>query len=112
MKKPTINYDDFQKLDIRIGEVKDASLIDGSKKLLSLSVDLGEEWGIVEVLTGMAEFYTPQDFIGKKFMFLANLEPKPMMGHVSNGMLMAADIDGKPILSPVSNDIQNGTIVR
>jgi methionine--tRNA ligase beta chain len=112
MKKPNCSYDDFVKLDIRVGEVKEASLVEGSKKLISLMVDLGEDFGTVEILTGMQEWYGPEDFVGKKFLFLANLEPRPMMGHVSNGMLLSADTEEKPILNSVSSNIPNGTIVR
>lgn len=112
MKKPNCTYEDFSKLDIRVGEVKEATLMEGSKKLISLMVDMGDDYGVVEIMTGMQEWYGPEDFKGKKFLFLANLEPKPMMGKVSNGMIMATDIDEKPILNPVSNDIPNGTPVR
>lgn len=112
MKKPNCNYEDFAKLDIRVGEIKEALLVEGSNKLISLTVDVGEEYGVVEILTGMQAWYSPDDFTGKKFLFLVNLEPRPMMGRVSNGMLMATDTDGKPILNPISDDIPNGTIVR
>ena len=112
MKKPNCSYEDFSKLDIRVGEVKEALLVEGSNKLISLTVDVGEEYGVVEILTGMQAWYTPEDFIGKKFLFLINLEPKPMIGRVSNGMIMATDIDGKPILNTVSDDLPNGTMVR
>lgn len=112
MKKPNCNYEDFAKLDIRVGEIKEALLVEGSNKLISLTVDVGEEYGVVEILTGMQAWYSPDDFTGKKFLFLVNLEPRPMMGRVSNGMLMATDIEGKAILNPVARDIPNGTIVR
>jgi len=112
MKKPNCLYEDFSKLDIRVGEVKEAILVESSKKLISLMVDMGEDYGVVEIMTGMQEWYGPEDFKGKKFLFLANLEPKPMMGRTSNGMIMATDIDGKPILNTVSDDLPNGTMVR
>lgn len=111
MKKPNVTHDDFSKLDFRVGDIKEASYIEGSEKLISLSVDLGEEYGTVEILTGMREWYGPEDFVGKRFIFLTNLEPKPMMGRVSNGMLLAPDIEGKPILTPVSTDIPAGTMI-
>lgn len=112
MKKPNCSYDDFSKLDIRVGEVKEAVLVEGSSKLISLMVDLGEDFGTVEILTGMQKWYGPEDFQNKKFLFLANLEPKPMMGRASNGMIMSTDIDGKPILNPVADDLPNGTPMR
>ena len=80
MKKDTIAFTDFNKLDLRVGEVKEASLLEGSKKLILLKVDLGEDYGIVEILSGLAEFYQPDELIGNKYIFLANLEPKKIMG--------------------------------
>lgn len=116
MKKSYVAYDDFQKLDLRIGEVKDAVNIEKSKKLIKLTVDFGEEYGVTTIFTGMAEFYTPDVFIGKKFAFIANLEPRSMMGEVSYGMILAADEThedtNKPVLLPVDSSIPNGTIVR
>ncbi len=116
MKKPNITYEDFQKLDLRIGEVKDAVNIPKSKKLMRLTVDFGEEYGVVTILTGMAEFYNPDVFTGKKFAFIANLEPRSMMGEVSHGMILAADEThedtNKPVLIPIDFTVPNGTIVR
>lgn len=112
MKKTVIPFSDFDKVDIRIGEVKDAQPVQGSVKLLELTVDMGEEYGTVTVLTGMAQFYKPEDFIGKKFQFVANLETRKMMGKDSQGMLMSADEEGKPLLIEVSSTIANGLIVR
>lgn len=109
MKKNIIQFPDFQKLDIRVGEVKSAENVEGSSKLIALQVDLGADYGTVEILTGMQKWYQPEDFTGKKFLFIANLEPRAMMGKVSNGMLFsAAKDDGSPDLVIVSNDLQNG----
>ena len=100
------------KLDIRVGEVTDAKPIEGSKKLLELFVDLGEEYGKTTVLAGVAEFYKAEQLTGKKFLFVANLAPRPMMGKVSNGMMLAADRDGKPIILSVKKALTNGSIIR
>lgn len=109
MKKDTVQFPDFQKLDIRVGEVTSAENVEGSSKLISLQVDLGSDYGIVEILTGMQKWYQPEHFTGKKFLFIANLEPRPMMGRTSNGMLFsAAKEDGSPQLVEVSADLQNG----
>lgn len=112
MKKDTIQYDDFLKLDIRVGEVTSAEQLPKSKKLIKLTVDLGEEYGVVQILTAMAEFHAPETFVGNKYYFLANLEPRKMMGEFSNGMILSPDLDNKPVLCPVDNNIKNGTIVR
>ncbi len=112
MKKDLINYSDFQKLDIRVGQIKEATPVEKSTKLLQLQVDLGEEYGVVEILSGIAQFYTPEEIIGKKFPFLANLEPKAMMSKTSNGMIMAADAGDKPMLFPIDDSVPAGSIIR
>lgn len=112
MKKPYCTFPDFDKLDIRVGEVKGARQLSNSKKLLELSVDFGEEYGTVTILTGMALFYSPTEYVGKKYLFIANLEPKPMAGSVSNGMIMSGDENSKPILIEVSFSLKNGLLIR
>jgi methionyl-tRNA synthetase len=90
---PEIVYDDFVKLDMRVGEILAAEKIEKSKKLLKLQVDIGVEKRTV--LSGIAEQYSPKDVIGKKVIFLANLKPRKMMGIESQGMiLMSEDKDG------------------
>lgn len=112
MKKDLIQYPDFAKLDIRVGEVKECKPVEKSKKLLELTVDFGEDYGVTSILSGIAEYYKPEDISGKKFAFIANLEPRPMMGKVSNGMIMAADHEGKAVVIPLDPALPNGTIVR
>ena len=112
MKKDTITFPDFNKLDLRVGEVKNASFLEGSKKLITLQVDLGEDYGTVEILSGLAEFYTPEDLIGNKYIVLANLEPKKMMGKDSNGMILVADDPEKFALVPLDKNLKNGTVIR
>ncbi len=112
MKKSAITFGDFQKLDIRVGEIKTAEPVEGSTKLLFLQVDLGEDYGVVEIFSGIAKFYKPEELVGKKFPFLANLEPKQMMGKTSTGMIMAVDVDSKPVLLPVDSSIPPGEVVR
>ena len=98
MKKDTIQYADFAKLDMRVGEVTNAVLAEGSSKLIELTVDLGADYGTVTIFTGMQKWYTPEHFQGKKFLFVANLEPKKMMGKESQGMILSVDENGKPLL--------------
>lgn len=112
MKKDRIQYPDFQKLDIRVGEVKSAQPVEGSKKLLQLKVDLGPDYGEVEILSGIAAWYQPDALIGNKYIFLANLEPKAMMGKLSNGMIFAADHNEKAELLSIEKEIVNGTAIR
>ena len=112
MKKDIIEYADFQKLDIRVGEIKTCEPVKKSKKLFKLLVDFGADYGEVQILSGIAEYYQPEDLIGHKYIFLVNLKPREMMGTSSNGMIFAADQDEKAVLLPISNDIPNGTIIR
>ena len=119
MKKDLIAFPDFNKLDLRVGEVKEASLLEGSKKLIIMKIDLGEDYGIVEILSGLAEFYAPVDLIGNKYIVLANLEPKKMMGKDSNGMILVADLPaGRQVtlekfnLIPLDKSLKNGTVIR
>lgn len=112
MKKSVISYPDFDKLDLRVGEVKEASLVEKSKHLIKLTVDLGEEYGIVEILSGLSPTYAPEDLMGKKFIVLANLEPKKMMSMDSHGMILVADDPEKFSLVPLDNNLKNGTVIR
>ena len=109
--KDTIPFSDFQKLDIRVGEVTNAKKIENSNKLIELTVDMGEEYGNRTILTGMQKWYTPEDFTGKKFLFLANLEPRKMASSESQGMIISADIAGEPKLIEAPMNLPNGSII-
>lgn len=93
MVKDTIEFDDFAKMDIRIGEIVAAEKMEKSKKLLKLTVNDGIKTRTI--LSGIAEYFKPEEVIGKQVSFLANLAPRKMMGLESDGMiLMAEDADG------------------
>lgn len=111
MKKDQINYSDFQKLDIRVGEIKEAQFLEGSRNLLQLQVDLGEEYGVVEILSGIADYYKPETLVGKKYLFVANLEPKKILGHYSNGMILATDFHEKAVIINLPKKIKNGSVI-
>ena len=89
MKKQEIPYSIFAQLDVVVGKIKRAVGVEGSQKLLELSVDLGDEYGEVIILSGVAQWYTPDELVGKKTLVLANLAPRSMMGKVSEAMLLA-----------------------
>lgn len=91
-----ITIDDFRKLDLRIGTITAAERIEGSGKLLKLVVDLGDETR--QIIAGIARHYEPESLIGKQVPVLANLEPRSLMGLESQGMIVCADVDGKPVL--------------
>lgn len=106
--KDNITFADFIKNDIVVGEVTNAQRVEESNKLLELTVNMGPEYGERTVFTGMQKWYAPEDFQGKKFLFVANLEPKKMMGRESQGMLLSLDRDGDPLLMEVPSDYEPG----
>ena len=112
MKDP-VNIDDLAKLDIRVGTVVTCEKIEKSDKLLKLEVDFGE-LGKRQILTGMAKWYSPQDFIGLQTIFLVNLKSRKMMGEESQGMILALGLTDavKPTFLVPSNIVENGEGVR
>jgi methionyl-tRNA synthetase len=105
--KETIQFDDFAKMDIRIGTIIDAEKVAKSKKLLKLTVNDG--LNNRTILSGIAEYFSPEDVINKQVCFLANLAPRPMMGMISEGMiLMAEDQDGSLAFIQPGKGIWNG----
>ena len=111
MKKPNIVFEDFLKLDVRVGQVKKAEKMEKSEKLIRLKVDFGQEIGFVQILAGLAQYYQPKNLKGKKFLFLVNLEPKKMLGELSNGMLLVANINDKPTIFSISKKLPNGSFL-
>ena len=105
-----IDMKDFAKLDIRIGKIVKAEKIKGSRKLIRLEIDLGNE--VRQVVAGIAEVYKPEDLIGKLVPVLVNIKPAKLMGVESRGMILTVDVDGKPILLRPDKDIPVGTKVK
>lgn len=104
-----IRFEDFQKLDVRVGRIEKAEKMEGTDKLLKLEVNLGSEKRIL--VAGIAEQYSPETLLGKQIVVLANLEPKTLKGVESQGMLLAADDEGKPILLQPEKEVPEGTRV-
>ncbi len=103
-----MTIDEFQNADLRVGEVVAAEAVEGSEKLLKLQINLGEE-APRQILSGIARHYAPADLVGKKVVVIANLEPRKMMGHDSNGMLLAAHAaDEAPVLLLPAGDVPPG----
>jgi len=98
--KPLVSFADFDKMDIRIGNIVLCEKKEGSEKLLRLTVDFGEE-GRKNILSGIAAWYKPEDLIDKQFLFIINLEPRKIMGEFSEGMLLAADFEKPMPLKPI-----------
>jgi methionyl-tRNA synthetase len=109
-KKHAISFEDFSSLDIRIGEIKEADPIKGSKKLLKLLVDIGGESR--QVVAGIAEAYSPEDLVGSQVVVLANLKPARLFGIESQAMLLAADRAGRAVLLQPRQLVEIGTKVR
>jgi len=105
-----VSLSDFEKLDIRIGKVVNAERIPGSRKLVKIEVDLGEPEART-LVAAIAGFYEPGELVGMNIVVLANLKPKKFMGVESRGMLLAADVDGRPVLLTVAEDVPPGTKV-
>ncbi|TFF85205.1 MAG: methionine--tRNA ligase [Promethearchaeota archaeon] len=92
-----IDYTDFEKLEIRVGLVKTCEHIQNSRNLYKLTVDCGEQKNR-QIITGIRNFYTPDELINQKIIVLTNLKPKIILGFKSEGMLLAADVSNEPIL--------------
>ena len=97
--KEEISYEDFEKLDFRIGKILHAEEVKKSKKLLLFKVQIGEE--VRQILSGIKSAYKPEELVGKKVMVLVNLKPRMIAGYESQGMLLSAafEKDGEEILS-------------
>ena len=92
-----IKFQDFQKIELVVGEILEAKKIEGSEKLVLLKVDIGDE--VRQIVAGIGNFYQPEDLVGKEIVVVANLEPKKLMGYESQGMLLAAvKEDGEVVL--------------
>ena len=110
VQKPEINFDDFSKMDIRIGKILAAEKVEKSNKLLKLRVDTGLDQRTV--MSGIAQHFDPAELVGKKVTLLANLAPRKIMGVESQGMiLMAEDQHGKLHLLAPSGDANPGSTV-
>ena len=105
-----INFEEFQKIDLKIGKTLEAEKVENSEKLLKLKVDLGEEQR--QIIAGIGKVYQPQDLINQEIVVVVNLEPKTLMGFESQGMLLAADNNGEPILIKPEKEVLPGTKIH
>ena len=105
-----ITFDDFKKLEIKIGKILSAERVEGTDKLLKLEIDFGAEKR--QIVAGIAETYQPDQIIGREIPVLTNLEPRSIRGVESQGMILAASVDGKPFLLHPDRDVPPGSEVR
>ncbi|MBI2442570.1 MAG: hypothetical protein HYV40_01520 [Candidatus Levybacteria bacterium] len=108
--KPIISFDDFSKLDLRVGTIVSCERKEGSEKLLRLTVDFGDQ-GTRNILSGIAQWYAPEKLINKQFIFILNLEPRQIMGEMSEGMILAAE-GKKPLPLKPSGKTPPGAPIR
>ena len=109
--KKTVSFEDFEKLDIRVGWVKDCQKVKKSKKLLQFTIDDGSG-NDRTILSGIAAFYEPEQLIGKRVLFVANFEPRKMMGIESQGMILSAvDFDGSLSVTTTLKEVKPGSQV-
>ena len=104
----TISFDEFSKNDLRVITVKDAERIEGSEKLLKLTIDAGEE-EFRTLVAGIGKYYAPEEVVGKQFLIIANLEPRTLLGVESRGMILATDDDQGIVLMHPSRPVPPGS---
>ena len=107
----TVSYDDFAKLDLRVDKIISTESIEGKSRIIKGKIDLGGD-DQRDVIIGGAQYFQPDEIIGKTVIVLANLEPKTMAGVESNAMLLAADVDDKPYWLTVEEDIPLGSPIK
>ena len=125
----TINFEEFKKLDIRIGKIISAERVEGSDKLLKLKVNFGSmpgldpkgeenaaqkfaEEDVRQIIAGIAQFYDAEALIGKECPFVYNLAPRMLKGLESQGMLLCPLADGNPVLMHPDKEIPPGSVVK
>jgi len=107
---PEINIDDFMKIDLRVAEVVECEPVKKADKLLKLQLDLGYEKR--QVVSGIAQYYKPEELVGRKVICITNLKPVKLRGELSQGMILAGSQDGKLSIASVDPSIPNGSKVK
>lgn len=105
-----IDINRFLEVELRVARIIEAERVPNADKLLRLQIDLGGESR--QLVAGIAKSYAPEALIGKRIVVVANLEPARIRGVESQGMLLAADLGGRPILATFDEDVPPGTRVR
>ncbi len=106
-----INYEYFSQIDLRIGKVISAEKVENTDKLLKVMVDLGEEKPC-QLVAGVAQQYAPEALIGKDMVVLVNLEPRTIRGVESFGMILAATVDGAPVILTTEKPVPPGSKIK
>jgi methionyl-tRNA synthetase/methionyl-tRNA synthetase C-terminal region/beta chain len=108
-----IGFEDFIKVELRVGEILTAERVPKSDKLLRFTVDVGEAEPR-QILAGIAKYYEPEPLVGRKVVIVANLKPRKLFGYESQGMVCAASVgeEGKPVLATFTEDVPNGARLK
>ena len=109
--KEWLAFDDFQKMELKVGHIRSCRKVEKSNKLLCSEVDLAEG-RIRSIVSGAAEFYTPEELTDRRVLVVANLKPVKLMGEVSEGMILFSDDNGKLVLIEAPEDVNPGVTVR
>ena len=110
MENAQITFDEFKKLDIRVGTVVVVEHVKRTERLYKIQVDLGE-LGVRQTVSSLVGYYTPDELKGKKIIYLVNLKPARFSGELSEGMLLAAEKGEKLALLCVDREMENGARV-
>lgn len=102
-----ISFEDFKRLDIRVGNITSVERVRRTEKLYKILVDLGS-FGTRQTVSSLVGYYEPNDLVGKRVIFLTNLAQAKFAGEVSQGMLLAAEADGKLALLTTDREIESG----
>jgi len=109
-KMEQITFDEFKKMDLRVGEILKVEHVEGTEKLLKIDINIGTETR--QMVSGIADTYSPDDLIGKKIVVIVNLKPAVIRGVESHAMLLAAEVSGKAIIPFFLTDVPTGSKVR
>jgi len=107
---PRISIEDFSRIQMRVGQIVEAEKVAGSRKLMKLRVDIGDE--VRQVVAGIAEAYDGATLLNRKVVVVVNLKPARLMGVESNGMIVAASVDGRPVLATFTEEVPNGSLLK
>lgn len=108
--KPIIDIADYAKIEVRVGRIVEAVVPEGSNKLIQFRVDLGPEIGQKTIFSGIKEWYSPEELVGIKTIWVVNLAPKKTPFRDSEGMLFACDDkEGKPVIVRIGDEVEIGS---
>jgi methionyl-tRNA synthetase len=107
---PRISIEDFSRIQMRVGQIVEAEKIAGSRKLVKLKVDIGGE--VRQVVAGIGDAYDAATLLNRKVVVVVNLKPARLMGVESNGMIVAASVDGRPVLATFTEEVPNGSLLK